>query len=797
MVSKPLIFYILEFCFLVFILFSGISMVDTYHKEQQLENEIAYKNSLNTLVIEVIVEATSASNQSIRHYDRYSQKKRQIDQLLMIGRSEDLAFLNEQVDLLISDVDHYLQLISMLKTSMRYISHFNIMKKNTDTKERLILNTSMLVAAYVNSVYENQRETIKSGIEKNILSIEAIGEDNLINVYLSHVNFIMEKWALSEDLLVPIKKAKVYAFLNQDLITLRKELADLVWLITMKSIFFVLMISIMIISVFIRQSMILRHANKMANAAVEVKSQFLANMSHEIRTPMNGMLGFTDLLLSTHLSDTQQSYVNNVKFSIKSLSTVIDDILDYSRMESNRLKVELKPFNLYELMDNIRATFIEAVSKKDLEFLIDLDTRLKNTYVGDPVRLSQVIMNLMSNAVKFTDHGRVILKIEVMSEEVQGVEKLLFSVSDTGIGISESEQKLLFQRFFQVDGNTHRKYGGTGLGLCICRMLVDLMGGGINLESKKGEGTSVTFTLDFSVKEESDAPLRKNAFEGASILILEDSSVTYEALLKMTDYFGLTADKANSLVSAETLLSRQHYDFVLVDIPSGSDDQAYFSLLSKQVNTSQVIRLFDCFSSLSGLSGSYKKLAKPVLMNEFYDTLANIGLNNETINKPEPQVEDNLTNSSSVDKEAFAEEETMVEKETVEGVANRTRVLIAEDQEVNIMLMECIFEDLDVDFTIVTNGKLAIDQIKENSFDIILMDIQMPEMDGVAATEIIRKQYSMTELPVYAVTANVMASDRERYEQVGMNGCIAKPFEVDDIIELLESFKTDGYKKQA
>jgi signal transduction histidine kinase/CheY-like chemotaxis protein len=524
-------------------------------------------------------------------------------------------------------------------------------------------------------------------------------------------------------------------------------------------------------------ALIIENAKKIAEEANKAKSDFLAHMSHEIRTPMNAILGFTDLILKTELNKIQKQYTESIYIAGKALLNIINDILDLSKIEAGKLELEIVPVNLYELIDQVVEIMKVSANNKKLNLLLAEQPGLPQFIMADPVRLKQILLNLIGNAIKFTDKGFIEMKInfELVSESEY---KITFYVIDTGIGISDDQKNKLFKAFSQADTSTTRKYGGTGLGLIISNLLAKKMNSAISFESVSGKGSTFHFNITTQVIEQT-GPGPGEYYKRALII---NHGPALNNLIRHLEFWNIDFSFSQSTVEFFVKPGQSEPDLIIVN---QSDDKcldcqditARIIRSSREDKTADIVLISSKaedarFRELEQSVKSVYKTTIPLNVNRLFYTL---------INKKDNSLSDNTT------REMNPAEYCVLKEDVADKV-----ILIAEDVELNMLLIKEILRSIIPGIKILeaVNGEEAIEIILQNNVDIVLMDVQMPVMDGLNATRKLREinNNQFATLPIIALTAGVLAEEKQRVYDSGMDAFLTKPIIENHLIEVLNKY---------
>jgi two-component system sensor histidine kinase/response regulator len=526
----------------------------------------------------------------------------------------------------------------------------------------------------------------------------------------------------------------------------------------------------------------LLEAKEIAEAASRAKADFLANMSHEIRTPMNAIIGFSSLALKTNLDGKQRDYVAKIQQSGTHLLGIINDILDFSKVEAGKLAVEHTEFELEKVMENVSNLISDKATAKGLELVFRIGRGTPNHLVGDPLRLGQILVNYSNNAVKFTEQGEIVVSVQV-EEETENDVLLYFAVRDTGIGLTEEQRGKLFQSFQQADTSTSRKYGGTGLGLAISKKLANLMGGDVGVESEYGKGSTFWFTARLGRGiARAKRLLPEPDLRGRRVLVVDDNEMSRYVLSEMlTGMTFVVKDVASGKAALEEIKTAAEagtpYEVVLLDwqMPGMDGIETAKAIRKLPVAPLPHMAMVTAYGreelfKESALAGLEDVLIKPVSASTLFDTIMQI-----------------LGGEHARTVEAHAEEAPLSEKlASIQGAV----ILLVEDNEFNQQVASELLTSAGFVVDIAEDGRKSLEMVAKRAYDVVLMDMQMPVMDGVTATVEIRKQDAFKELPIIAMTANVMEADIRRCTDAGMNDHVGKPIDPDDLfVKLLKWIK--------
>ncbi|MBQ4851850.1 ATP-binding protein [Pseudoalteromonas sp. MMG012] len=750
--------YALEIIILIFILAVSITTVDNLALQKHSYAERDIYAQLEPALNELIIETLLVNNDTVTYFDKQATRQLTVDKL-MLSPIIDTEIVNNWYGLS-HTISQYLQIISVLKTSRKIIAQA---QQNTNKN-----NASNILFGKILSFYNKPSITNQQSVElylnkhTNTLA-SAYPNQQKWQQLNKHILFLISNQHVVNDAILKLtQQTLIQAIVIKKIRiskTLEKRNKQIIYFILVVALLFILLLSV----IFRKINSLLRYRSHQAEQASIAKSQFLSNMSHEIRTPMNGILGLSEICLKETDVSKIKSHLGMLDYSTKNLLRIINDILDYSKIEENKLDIELRDFRLSNVLNHLKNLLLKSATDKGLGLIFTINDHGYDHFNGDEGRINQVLLNLLNNAIKFTHTGFVKLDVKVTISKKRHAH-ILFKVIDTGIGITQAQKNTLFKRFTQAQMSTSRKFGGTGLGLAISKQLATLMGGNIRVKSKHGSGTVFQFSLPVTLPN----PMPTEAYSQKSCVLLYPDTPTGKSLQKQLLYWRYDVHLALDIAHFKKLLNGLN--------PAIAFIQAKLLQETIEIAPSVTTCLYQITDSRTHIFDKrFSELHLPLLHSEL-----NPSRLNKLITEPNSQIHNDKPEHQAFDN-----------PEASRAKLNCYKVLIVEDNPINQLVSKRLLEQMGLTPEMVADGQQAIDAVLSQQFDLVLMDIQMPVMDGIAATKEIRHHFNSKQLPIIALTANVMESDINTYLSIGMNAHLAKPIDTQALQQLISLYLTN------
>ncbi|TMP43155.1 hypothetical protein CWB96_03365 [Pseudoalteromonas citrea] len=737
--------YLLEITILLFVCYFSITTIDNIVTQNKNYAQRELYTELEPAVNALIIETLLVSHDTVTYFDKQATRQLTVDKLMLSPHID--AQIDHSWQQLSHTISQYLQIVSVLKTSRKLIAQAqrdsNATASNNSQESALF---SKLLSFYSSPDNQNKVD-IEQYLYKNPTLFGTLYTDERKRQQLKkHIIFLITNQHVVDEAIMKLTQQELVQQITIQKSIVNQSLDDknliIIYFIIIIALLFMLLLSV----VFRKINNLLRYRSAQAEQASIAKSQFLSNMSHEIRTPMNGILGLSEICLKETQFSKVKSHLRMLDYSTKNLLRIINDILDYSKIEENKLDIELRDFDLSDIVNHLKATLSKSANDKGLDLLFCINDKGYQHFKGDEGRINQVLLNLLNNAIKFTETGFIKLDIRVVPSE-HGHTFITFSIIDTGIGITPAQQNKLFTRFTQAQMSTSRKFGGTGLGLAISKQLAALMGGDINMRSKPAVGSVFQFRVPLAHADHSPSRVYENK---VCVLFYPELAVR-KALQKQLTYWCYDVKIAHSLEQFHALIEQL--------TPADAFIQANLLPQTDSLHLSHATQVYRIANGdTQRLNDTVNTLNLPILYTDLQPDTA------QPVTPEQP-------------------------KETpVSTLFSKNNILLVEDNPINQVVSKRLLEQFDINPQVASNGQQAVDMIRAQHFDLVLMDIQMPIMDGITATKEVRQHITGKQLPIIALTANVMESDITTYLEIGMNAHLAKPIDTQALLQILNHY---------